>query len=239
MAVRAPTLVLVACAATIAHADPNTAEPDAAETEATRSPTLYSRLALTARYTSTSSSASGALADSDLDILAIDGSSRFAIGWPYALCAGVDATLGASSTGMAYGADLYPIGLVLPFRGFGGRRGRMSACGGFGLSGVRGSIPFGWELAGEASLEMPVGPIDARISGKATLIANADERRDGTDAMAGFADESSGAIEARIGHGGRILGGDPTIGMMWQEAMGADFYGFFVGIAASRSAFGR
>ena len=211
-----------------------------AEPDSNRPPALYSRLALATRYTDASSSAGDRpLADGDLGVVAVDGSSRFAIGWPYAACAGLDVTLGAGNTGLAYGAAVYLIGLVLPFPGLGGQTGRMSACGGFGLSGIRGSIPFGWELAGDASLDLPVGPVDLRVTGKAALIANAEERRDGTEAAAGFPDEYSGTIELRLDRRGRVLGGDPVIGMMWQEAMGAELFGFFVGIAASRFTRGR
>ena len=108
----------------------------------THAPPLHpsSNLLVAARYSTVGEQNGGALADSGLEIAAVDMRARTAIGDHLPTCAGFDGTLGASSTGLVYGADVYPFGLVLPSPGIGGGRGWLTACAGFGMSGVRGSI---------------------------------------------------------------------------------------------------
>ncbi len=181
--------------------------------------------------------AGGALAGSDLKVGALDLRARTAIGDEAPLCVGVDGTIGASSTGMAYGADLYPFGVVLPVFGLGRHRGWASVCAGFGLSGVRGSVPFGWEFPGELSAAVDLGFVFARIWGRAALVADAEERLDGTEATAGFADEYSAGFDfrtLRFRHLGEArVDTSVFVGMTWAEMMGSSFWGFTLGLGAS------
>lgn len=182
----------------------------------------------------------GALADGGLEIAAVDMRARTAIGYHLPTCAGFDATLGASSTGLVYGADVYPFGLVLPSPGIGGGRGWLTACAGFGMSGVRGSIPFGREFPGALSAQVPLGPVVLGLWGHAALVANAEPRRDGTEATAGFADEYSAGFEIRFGRprdsDGLILpGGVPVVGFRHGEVMGSHLSGVYVGLGAAAS----
>ena len=176
--------------------------------------------------------AGGALADSDLKVVALDVRARSAIGEGAPLCVGLDGTLGASSTGMAYGADLYAFGLVWPTRLL-RRLSWWSACAGFGMSGVRGSVPFGWEFPGELSVALDFGFVFARVWGRAALVANAEARRDGTDATAGFADEYSAGFDFRLlrfRHIGEArVDSSVFLGFTWSELLGSKFTGIYLG----------
>ncbi|HEU5057815.1 MAG TPA: hypothetical protein VFU21_14890 [Kofleriaceae bacterium] len=194
----------------------------------------------TARFSRIDDETGGALGDRDLEIGAIDLHARTAIGDALPSCAGLDATLGASSTGLVYAADAYVFGLVLPSAGLGGAPGWLSVCAGFGFSGVRGSIPFAWEFPAELSADLPLGPITFRGWGRASLVASSEARRDGTEATAGFADEYTAGFDirfSRLGQRGGLVvpGGVPVVGLTWGEVMGSTFSGAYVGIGASRS----
>lgn len=199
-----------------------------------------SNLVVAARYTGMAEG--GAFDENGLDIVALDGRTRVAIGRGFLrLCAGLEGTLGASSTGLAYGADAYPIGMVMHLMTVGRQMWWGSACAGFGMSGVRGSVPFGWEFPGELALEGDLGPVRLRVWGRLAWIANADDRRDGTSAAAAAgADEFSSGIEVRVGRTMRMWGeafaGDgPVIGFMTYDVMGSTFTGIYVGFAFSRT----
>jgi hypothetical protein len=116
-----------------------------------------------------------------------------------------------------------------------------SACAGFGMSGVRGSIPFGWEFPGEAALEGDIGPIRLRAWGRLALIANAADRRDGTSAAAATgADEFSSGIEIRVGRtmrmwGEAFAGGGPVVGLATYDVMESTVTGIYVGYAFART----
>lgn len=194
-----------------------------------------SSLLASARFTAIDDDA-GALAGSSLKIGALDLRARSAIGDRLPLCVGLDGTIGASSTGMSYGADLYPFGVVLPVPGLGRRRAWASACAGFGLSGVRGSVPFAWEFPAELSAALDLGFVFARVWGRAALVADAEARRDGTEATAGFADEYSAGFDFRLLRfrhlGEREVDSDVFVGLSWSEMMGSTFSGLYLGFGA-------
>lgn len=199
-----------------------------------------SNLVVAGRYTGMAQG--GAFDENGLDIVSVDVRTRAAIGRGFLrLCAGLDGTIGASNTGLAYGAGLYPIGIVMHLMTIGRQMWWGSACAGVGISGVRGSIPFGWEFPGEIALEGDLGPVRLRVWGRPAWIADADARRDGTfDAAAAGPDEFSSGIEVRVDRrtrtwGEAFAGGGPVLGFAIFDVMGSTFTGIYAGFAFSRT----
>jgi hypothetical protein len=148
--------------------------------------------------------------------------SRALIGGAHAAyCAGVDAHVGASDTGAAYGATLYAIGL-----GLRARRGTFFAlCGGVGGDGIVGSVPGGAVFPAELSFGLPLGPLRPVGWVRASWIAGAPERRHGSTTDRDL-DELEAGLAIRLGRQDAYwaemnAGHGPSIGFLYREFMGA------------------
>lgn len=166
----------------------------------------------------------------DLDgVLALAVRSRLFLGRTATWCLGLDGAIGGSDAGLVYQAELYPLGAGLRL----GDRGVAALCGGVGLGGIRGAIPFGWQLPVEAWVDVGLGPL--RLAGwlEATTVLDSDVRQDGSDIDG--VDELSAGLAIRLGGDTRYwadttAGYGPFLAATFRQAMGADFLGLMLGM---------
>lgn len=157
--------------------------------------------------------------------------NRHLFGKSVSYCTGVDGELGPTSTGLLYELELYPIGAALSLS----EDGFVSLCGGVGLSGVRGSIPFGWQFPIELSGEWQFGKIRGLGWIRTRWIAGEDSRQDGSD-LAGFADELDLTVGVRLGRNSRYwskvtAGHGLFVGINYREQGTANFGGIVIGLS--------
>jgi hypothetical protein len=142
------------------------------------------------------------------------------VGSSLSYCAGLDAYVGGSDTGAAYGATLYPVGLGLR----GGSGSFVALCGGAGGDRVVGSVPWGFVFPAELRFAFAIGPLRPTFWARAAKVAGAPERRDGSPTPS-FVDELDAGVTLRIGAQHRYwkqanAGGGPAIGFAYSELMG-------------------
>jgi hypothetical protein len=162
------------------------------------------------------------------NLFAFDLRNRFFLGSSIRYCLGLDAEIGATSTGVAYEAEAYLAGVSVPF----GRGSYVSLCAGAGLGGIGGALPFGWQFPVEAGAEVQVGPIRLLGWAKATWVAGADARKDGSDLPLG--DEFSAGAGIRIGGNTRYwadvtAGAGVYIGATYRRLVGTQMIGVVLG----------
>ncbi len=155
--------------------------------------------------------------------------SRMFLGRPASYCLGFDGALGGSDAGLVYEAELYPIGAGLRL----GDRGVAALCAGAGLGGIKGAVPFGWQIPVEAWLDLGVGPLRVAAWLEATTVLDADLRQDGSD-IDGI-DELSAGLALRLGGDSRYwsdttAGYGPFIAATFRQVMGGDFLGLTLGM---------
>lgn len=148
-------------------------------------------------------------------------SERTLLGRTVAYCAGLDAHVGGSDTGAAYGATLYALGLGVRA----GRGAFVAACGGVGGDRIVGSVPFGARFPAEILLGFPLGPFRPTAFARASWIANASERRHGSPTVYAF-DELEAGLSIRLGRQRRYwttvnAGNGFALGVVYRELMGA------------------
>jgi hypothetical protein len=156
--------------------------------------------------------------------------SRLLIGRQLAYSAGLDAHVGGSDTGAAYGATLYPVGI-----GLRGERGTfVSLSGGVGVDRVIGSVPTGTLFPADVSVGFPLGPLRPMAWMRGTWIAGAPGRRHGST-LTSAVDELEAGLSVRIGKQQRYwmemnAGGGPAIGVFYREFMGARALGLTLSV---------
>jgi hypothetical protein len=164
------------------------------------------------------------------NIETFDLASRLLIGRSLAYSAGLDAHVGGSDTGAAYGATLYPVGI-----GLRGERGTfVSLSGGVGVDRVVGSVPIGTLFPAELAVAFPLGPLRPMAWVRGTWIAGAPERRHGST-LTSAVDELEAALAIRIGKQQRYwmemnAGGGPSIGVFYREFMGVRALGVMLSV---------
>ncbi|HEU5056139.1 MAG TPA: alpha/beta hydrolase [Kofleriaceae bacterium] len=166
----------------------------------------------------------------DLDgTLALAVRSRLFLGRPAAYCLGFDGALGGSDAGLVYEAELYPLGAGFRL----GDRGVVALCAGAGLGGIRGAVPFGWQIPVEAWVDLGLGPL--RVAGwlEGTTVLDAEVRQDGSG-IDGI-DELSAGVAIRLGGDDRYwstttAGYGPFVAATFRQLMGADFFGLALGM---------
>lgn len=151
------------------------------------------------------------------------------IGW----VGGVDAHLGASvPAGGLYDFNLSPIGL-----GVYGHGVLVGAMGGFGVGGIVGRVPVGFQLPVEAVLDVDLGThVHAGAWAGVRWVVGA-ASRDGGSAHAPFGDELSSGVLLRIGRGffeqgprGYLRWGyGPFLAGTYAEALGGHAWGGLLG----------
>ena len=166
----------------------------------------------------------------DLDgTVALAVRSRFFLGRPASYCLGIDGVLGGSDAGLVYEAELYPVGAGLRL----GDRGVAAVCAGAGLGGIRGAVPFGWQIPLEAWIDLGLGPVRLAAWFEATSVLDSDLRQDGSD-IDGI-DQLSAGLALRLGGDARYWGDTtaghgPFVAATFRQLMGGDFLGLTLGM---------
>lgn len=161
--------------------------------------------------------------------LALAVRSRLFLGRPAAYCLGIDGAIGGSDAGLVYEAELYPLGAGLRL----GDRGVAALCAGAGLGGIRGAVPFGWQIPVEAWIDLGAGPLRLAAWLEATTVLDEETRQDGSD-IDGI-DELSAGVAIRLGGDARYwasttAGYGPFIAATYRQLMGAEFLGLTLGM---------
>jgi hypothetical protein len=159
--------------------------------------------------------------------------NRVLVGTTLAYSGGLDAYVGGSDTGAAYGATLYPVGLGVR----GGPGTFVALSGGVGVDRVVGSVPAGALFPADLSLGFPLGPLRPILWARATWVADAPERRHGSPSISAV-DELETGLAIRFGKQQRYwldlnAGGGPSIGAFYREFMGARAIGLLVSLDLS------
>jgi hypothetical protein len=158
---------------------------------------------------------------------------RTLVGTDVTYVAGLDAHVGGSDTGAAYGATVYPVGVGV--RASGGAF--VALAGGLGGDRVVGSVPFGVLFPFELSFSIPLGPLRPIAWVRPAWVLGATERKDGSPLL-GFVDQLDAGLSIRLGKQQRYwgetnAGRGPAIGVVYSELMGARALGFTLSLALS------
>jgi hypothetical protein len=162
---------------------------------------------------------------------AFDLGTRAILGKKLGLCVGFDGSAGGSSHGVSYDAEAYLAGVALRI----GDASFVSVCGGAGLGGWGGVLPFGWEFPLEARAELQAGPVRVKLWGKARWVAGADARSEGSSAIS-FADEMSVGLSLGVGRvthywASTNAGHGYTLGLQYQEFLRTEMISATLGIS--------
>ncbi len=154
--------------------------------------------------------------------------SRFALGHLPAYCAGLDAEIGGSDAGLAYGATAYPAGLGATL----GRGNAISLCGGAGLGRVGDAVPLAARFPAELSFAIDLGPIRPVVWVRPSWTAGAPERRHGSSVS--FVDELEAGLLVRLSPQHAYwtttsAGGGLALGVTYWEFMGTRALGASLG----------
>ena len=163
------------------------------------------------------------------NLAAFELSSRVALGGPLGLCLGADGALGATAGGLAYRADLYPLGLAARL---GHGADLLSLCLGAGRDGAADAIPAGWRFPVEARAELSLGPVRALAWARAVWIAGSDARARG--AGVSWTDELEGGAGVRLAPDQRYWGKTRAglglyLGARVRRVLGSTWIGAVVG----------
>jgi hypothetical protein len=190
-------------------------------------------LSLGARWThvvnrSPSESLSGL---TNIEVFQLNG--RLLVGRTLVYCGGLEAHVGGSDTGAAYGATVYPIGVGLR----GGDGAFVALCGGAGGDRVGGSVPWAFVFPAELSFGFSVGPLRPIGWARAAWIAGAAERRSGSPSISAV-DELEAGLAVRLGRQRRYweemnAGQGPSLGIVYSEFMGARAIGITLALDLS------
>ena len=147
-----------------------------------------------------------------------------------AYCVGFDGVLGGSSGGLVYETNAYLLGAGLRF----GESSYLAACGGAGLSGASGALPFAWQFPAELSAEVQAGPLRVALWSKLLWTTGADARSEGSSSVS-FADELSVGASIRLGRPTRYWKNRTTshgyfLGAQYKELMGTRLIGVMAGV---------
>lgn len=158
---------------------------------------------------------------------------RHMFGRKLAWCTGFDGAIGAgiADTGFLYETELYPAGVAFGIQD----DGFVSVCGGAGLSGATGTIPFALQFPLELAAELQFGSVRTIAWARTRWIAGEDARQDGSDLIS-FADEFDAMLGLRFGRNSRYwervtAGQGAFVGLNYRERAGARFAGIVVGVA--------
>jgi hypothetical protein len=154
--------------------------------------------------------------------------SRLALGHLPAYCAGLDAEIGGSDAGLAYGATAYPVGLGTIW----GRGDAIALCGGAGLDRVGDAVPLAARFPAELSVALDVGSVRPTLWVRPSWVAGAAARRHG--ASASFVDELEAGLLVRLSPqyaywSTTSAGGGLAIGVKYWEFMGTRAVGLSLG----------
>lgn len=154
--------------------------------------------------------------------------SRLALGRLPAYCAGLDAEIGGSDAGLAYGATAYPAGIGATW----GRGNVISLCGGAGLGRVGDAVPLAARFPAEASIALSLGPVRPVVWVRPSWTAGAPERRHG--ASVSFVDELEAGLLVRLSPqhaywSTTTAGGGLALGVTYWEFMGTRALGASLG----------
>jgi hypothetical protein len=148
-----------------------------------------------------------------------------------AYCLGFDGALGGSSEGLVYETSAYLAGAGLRL----GESSYLAACGGAGLSGAQGAVPFAWQFPAELSAELQAGPVRVSLWSKLLWTSGADARSEGSSSVS-FADELSVGASLRWGRPTRYWRTRTTshgyfLGAQYKELMGTRLIGVIAGVS--------
>lgn len=233
--VRTPSLrlgvpVAAALALSLAVAPPASAQRAAYSTAADLEPEGASHLldvALLAHY---------AEVDDPMRAGGLDRSAAFAVhnrlflGGRTGYCVGLDGEIGGGDTGLLAGLTAYATGISLRS----GDGDVIALCGGAGLDGVAGSVPFAARFPVELSLGLGLGPVRIGPWLRADWIAGEPARQDGVDWLTPV-DELSAGLLVRLGRQHRYwspvsAGGGLAVGLVYREFMETRSFGVLFGL---------
>jgi len=167
------------------------------------------------------------------NVAVFDVRERTLVGRSLAYAAGLDLTIGGSSSGLTYGGTLYPVGLGARF----GNGGMLSLAGGVGGDRVGSAAPLALRLPIELSVSASLGSIRQTLWVRPSWIAGADERRRGAPSTSRI-DELEAGLTFRFGAQRRYwsetnAGRGLAFGIVYRELMGARAIGVVLGLELS------
>lgn len=163
------------------------------------------------------------------NLAAFELGSRVALGGPLGLCLGAGGSVGATAGGVAYRADVYPLGLAARL---GHGADLISLCLGAGRDGAADAIPGAWRLPLEARAELSLGPVRALAWARAVWIAGSSARQDG--AGVSWTDEIEAGAGVRLSRDERYwaetrAGAGLYLGAQLRRMLGSTWIGAVVG----------
>ena len=156
--------------------------------------------------------------------------NRLLVGRRIAYCAGLDGELGASGEGVVYGLTGYLAGLGLRL----GAAGAIALCGGAGLDGAAGAVPFAARFPLELSIAVDAGPLRVMPWARAAWIAG-EQAREGGVSWWSAVDEVEAGLLVRLSPQHRYwtttsAGGGLALGVVYRELMDTSSIGLVVGL---------